>query len=389
MNRSEQILEALQAELGFASELVGGRNAVLVHIERFLARSGIPADDLTSEKHPQAWARLVAEVVVPETFFFRYPESFAALRDWLRDRPATPLRVLCVPCSTGEEAYSIAITLLEAGLKRFHVRAIDASAPAVARASTGRYPLRKIRGLPDEARTRWFETDAEDISVVAGLRSTISFETGNIFTMEVPGRYDVVFCRNLLIYFDPANQHRIFERLDRWLEPDGRLFLGPGEATIAAAHGWHSTRHPMSFSFQRGPTRQPPRSIAPPRKNIVRTPIRPPRPHPAPPPQKQPDPPGLEEIGALADAGRLAEAGEALLHFHANHEASAASLFLEGLLHTAQGRIADAEARFRKALYLDPEHLDALLHLSLLLEQDGRPGAAAPLRRRIERLTAP
>ncbi len=393
MKRSESILEQLQAELGFSPQLVGGEKAVLAQIERFLADAGVPGD-LDPVTDPPLWGRLISEVVVPETYFFRYPESFAMLQEWIRPRLHHSLRALCMPCSTGEEAYSIAMTLREAGAASFKIEAFDASAKSVARASEGRYSIRHMRGLPETMQKQWFRLHAEEIATADAIRLPIRFEVANAFALDATsGGFDFIFCRNLLIYLNAENQRLIFERLDSWLKPGGLLFLGPGEATTASSHGWKSTGHPMSFSFVRAmesPRAAKPRS-APPKKSAF---------HSTPkssPPIRQARTPRLQkseatdwfaEAAALADAGKLPEAAQALDRFHENHEAIPASFLLRGIIEEARGARDAAEASYRKALYLEPDHLDALFHLSLLLESAGRAQSAAPLRRRIERLSA-
>jgi chemotaxis protein methyltransferase WspC len=396
MTHTERILEELQDELGFSPELVGGKRTVLAQIERFLMSAGVP-EDLDPLSQPVLWSRLVSEVVVPETSFFRYPESFAALRDWTLKQAGRPLQILCLPCSTGEEAYSIAITLREAGLAKFHVTACDASMQAVLRAREGRYATRSARGLSDDLRDQWFRKQEREIEADASLKEAITFRVANILAFDAaPQAFDIVFCRNLLIYFDTANQRRIFDRLDTWLRPEGLLFLGPGEATTAANYGWQGTGRPMSFSFARARKEHPPHTTI---RKAAPVPRHKPAPKHAAKPQKvapQPvaspkpatDIDWFARAGELADAGRLDEATQALHRFHTEREATPASLLLHGILDESRGDRDAAETHYRKALYLDPDQIDALQHLSLLLESEGRVQAAIPFRRRIERLTA-
>jgi chemotaxis protein methyltransferase WspC len=394
MNRSEQILGKLEAELGFSAPLVGGKKTILSQIDRFLAREDVP-DHLDAHAHPQLWSRLISEVVIPETSFFRYPESFSMLQEWARPRLHQSLRALCVPCSTGEEPYSIAIALREAGAVSFQITAFDASTKSVNKAQTGSYSIRSVRGLPESFQKQWFDESSDHLTVKESIREPITFEVANIFAIDVPThRFDFIFCRNLLIYLDAEKQRVIFDRLSSWLKPDGLLLLGPGEATTAASHGWKSTGYPMSFSFVRTDTTSG--TVRP--RTATSRPILPrPTPRPAPrsrtpeavisiPSEELID--WLARAAALADAGHLAPATQALASFHEHHEATAASYFLQGILEEAQDKHNAAEASYRKALYLDPDHLDALLHLSLLLEGEGRAPAAAPLRRRIERLSS-
>lgn len=386
MNRQRLILDGLREELGFASRLVGGEKTVLAQIDRFLSENDVP-EDLDMRTHPDLWNRLIGDIVIPETSFFRHAESFAALAQWIASRRPAPVHCLCLPCSTGEEAWSIAMTLREAGRTGDRIDAADASARSIAHARRGRYLQRSLRGLPAVRRERWF-ADLDDAVVVAPeLRPHVDFRVANAFSLPVePRRYDVIFCRNLLIYFDSGNQARLFARLASWLRPDGVLFLGPGEATVAASHGWRGTGHPMSFSFVR--SQKPPR---PGKKFPAPPPVRKKSLAPSALPRKTETAPPvavdwLGQARQLADLGRSAEAREALEKFHRAEDASSESLLLRGLLAESAGHRAEAEADYRRALYLEPDNAEALLHLSLLLEADGRSQVARPFRRRLERL---
>ncbi|MFO0851069.1 MAG: CheR family methyltransferase [Gemmataceae bacterium] len=146
------VAAVLERRLGLNPGAVGGR-ALEVAVGRRLAAAGI-ADVATYADRVQADRRefdaLVEAVVVPETWFLRYPESFRHLAGWAAERRRAlpvgrPLRVLCVPCSTGEEAYSVALTLLDAGLPAgsFRVDGVDVSGRAVAAAEAGCIPTRR------------------------------------------------------------------------------------------------------------------------------------------------------------------------------------------------------------------------------------------------------
>lgn len=390
MNRRAIILEQLRAELGFAPDLVGGAKTILAQIGRFLVANDVP-DDFDLRGHPILWNRLIAEVIVPETSFFRYPESFAALGRWIAERGPRPARCLCLPCSTGEEAWSIAMTFSDAAHADVNIDAVDASARSIGHAREGRYAERSVRGLPSMQLRRWFAALDGELAIVPELHRLVNFCPANAFSFHAdPRSYDVIFCRNLLIYFDAENQRRLFERLERWLHPEGVLFLGPGEATVAASHGWKGTGRPMSFSFVRGKiqTSRPSKRTRPlPARSRS---LPPPAPHPQRASRESPavETDWLQRATTLANSGQLPGARKALEKFHADHPASSASLFLRGLLEEAGGERARAEADYRRTLYLEPHHVDALLHLSLLLESDGRAGTAAPFRRRLDRLAA-
>ncbi len=180
---------------------------------------------------------LIEAVIVPETWFFRYPESFGALADLASRRVlelagSRPLRVLSLPCSTGEEPYSIVMALLDAGLapSAFQVDALDVSRAVLERAEEGRYGRNSFRGSSLEFRDRHFSADGNDYQLAEAVRRKVRFRVGNLLAQgllagEAP--YDFVFCRNLLIYFDRPTQER-----------------GGGGAVSPVAAGWRAVHRP-------------------------------------------------------------------------------------------------------------------------------------------------
>ncbi len=179
---------------------------------------------------------LIEAVVVPETWFFRYPESFTTLARLAFERLPSlgggrALRILSLPCSTGEEPYSIVMALLDAGLSEylFEVDALDVSARVIERASLGVYGRNSFRGDELGFRDRHFSEVADGYQLAEQVRRKVRFRCGNLLDPgllagEAP--YDFVFCRNLLIYFDRPTQSEVVEVLKRLLRPDGAMFIG-------------------------------------------------------------------------------------------------------------------------------------------------------------------
>jgi chemotaxis protein methyltransferase WspC len=161
---------------------------------------------------------LVEAVVIPETWFFRDREAFAAMarmanEEWLANHAQGVLRILSLPCSTGEEPYSMAMALLDSGFPadRFSIDAIDVSARARARAERGVYGKNSFRGSELGFLDRHFARTTQGYQLSESVRRHVQFKHGNLFASPVPqcGEiYDVIFCRNLLIYFDTAAQER-------------------------------------------------------------------------------------------------------------------------------------------------------------------------------------
>jgi chemotaxis protein methyltransferase WspC len=371
---------------------------------------------------------LIDAVVVPETWFFRDRESFAALARVVRDEllPASvgaPLRLLSVPCATGEEPYSIVMTLLDAGVPadRLRVEAVDICERLLRHARRGVYGNSAFRGTDQHFRSRYFEHDPGGGYLLAeSLRRQVQFQQGNLLSPDfLPGaaRYDVIFCRNVLIYFDRPTQARALAVLSRLLTAGGMLFVGPAESGVVLEHDFRSAKLPLAFAFrktQQAPATETRRSREalperPPMARLVRRPeaasILPvaralPQPLAAPPacapqpplPPRQSDRPDrpveLDDARTLADQGRFEEAAERCDVYLRKHGPTAEVCFLLGLVRDAGDRASDAEAWYRKALYLDQHHAEALLHLALLLERHARPTEARVLRQRLHRVTA-
>ena len=204
---------------------------------------------------------LIETVVVPETWFFRDREAFAVLarmvmENWLPLHATAAVRVLSVPCSTGEEPYSIVMALLDGGLarERILVDALDISARALARAKKAEYGANSFRGEDLTFRDRYFTPDAKGYLAAKWLPPMVNFRQGNLLSPDPSfGQepYDVVFCRNLLIYFDRSTQSRIMQILGSLLSPNGFLFVGGAETYLASRSGFTSVNQSMSFAFRK------------------------------------------------------------------------------------------------------------------------------------------
>ncbi|WP_338641127.1 CheR family methyltransferase [Burkholderia pyrrocinia] len=380
---------------------------------------------------------LIELFVVPETWFFRDREAFATLARLAAERfAATPgrvIRVLSAPCSTGEEPYSAAMALLDAGLEpaSFTIDAIDLSARAIEQARLGCYGRNAFRGTATEFRARYFRPAADGWLLDERVRACVQFRHANLVEpiADTGIRYDFVFCRNVLIYFDRDAQDRVIRSLGACLADDGMLFVGPAETGVAMRHGMRSARVPLAFAFHREPAAgaaadaSAARAAATPSaaaayrraERLTVAPLAATRPvlAVAPPawfgdglqPFAAPAPavrtaafdaradlsvataeaaasvdervaPTLEDAQALANAGAFDEAERVLAQFSARVGPHADAFYLNGLIADARGRAAEAGDFYRKALYLRPTHHEALTHLATLLDVGGdRAGA--------------
>jgi chemotaxis protein methyltransferase CheR len=186
--------------------------------------------------------RLVEALLNNETYFFRDRDTFQLLVREALPRLAAArsaerrLRIWCAGCSTGQEIYSLAIALAEERLKwagwTIDLLGTDVSAAALERAREGLYTQFEVqRGLPATQMIRWFEREESgDWRIAPALRSAVRFERHNLLApAPPPGTFDLVLCRNVLLYFGAEARRSVFERLARACASDGLLMLGAGE----------------------------------------------------------------------------------------------------------------------------------------------------------------
>ena len=193
-------------------------NTVEQAVKRRMEATGETARKAYADSLDEAELReLVELVVVPESWLFRDPQAFAAAVAFVRQRladGAKVVRILSVPCAGGEEPYSMAMALCDAGVKpeSFVIDAIDISAACIARAEAGVFGRNAFRGRELSFRDRYFTWLGEDelYRIDDALRMRIRFSQGSILEGELgtARQYDVVFCRNLLIYFDEPTTDR-------------------------------------------------------------------------------------------------------------------------------------------------------------------------------------
>lgn len=356
--------------------------------------------------------QLIEAVVVPETWFFRNPQAFRAMeRDVLGPRlradPQAGARLLSLPCSTGEEAYTMAMALMEGGIEphRFSIEAVDISQHAIDMARAGCYGRNSFRGHELAFRDRYFDARPHGWAVRDEVRAPVRFAQGNIFApgfMAQAGGFDVIFCRNMLIYFDIPRQKQAIAVLRRLLAPDGTLFVGHSEAGLMRAEGFVSAGMAMAFAFRRAPEAAalrapagPTATVAPPPRASLRAPVakrpaalrviervRPTRPETTRSIAKTLD---LAALRRMADDGRVEEAERGAQTYIREKGASPDALLLLGLISDAAGQGKAAAHYYRKVLYLDPGNVEALGHLALLLRREGDHAGARLIDERMRR----
>ncbi|MGA2926813.1 MAG: protein-glutamate O-methyltransferase CheR [Solirubrobacteraceae bacterium] len=207
---------------------------------------------------------LLNRLTVHETYFLREDYQLQCLVSHvlpaiLRDRGRRgAVRILSLPCSTGEEPYSIALWLLEHWPQMSEVDVsivgLDIDAESLAAAREGIYGARSVHRLTPGMLARWFDPVPDGHRISAEIRDAIDLFAANICdTGQMRGHrdYDVVFCRNLLIYFDEAASLRAVENLFGALRPGGFLFLGHTESMSRVSSIFEPVRFPQTTAYQR------------------------------------------------------------------------------------------------------------------------------------------
>ena len=299
-----------------------------------------------------ALQRLVDRVVIHESQFFRDEGQFDTLaRNVL---PGLPSGVIwSAGCANGQEAWSLAITLLEQRRMDCSILATDISTTALRRASAGHYHAQQLRGLSPERRDRWFVARDGGFEVGPEARRLVRFAHHNLADGSLPfppGGCRVVFCRNVIIYFPDDEITALLERIATRLGPDGLLFLGYSESLSWLKSPFERIRLGDTFAYRvangADVTRLRPRTRAERRTPAARK-SAPPVPRPtSPATPAEPDPGRADPF--------LAEGQEAF----------------------AAGDAARAVAAFRKAAYLRPDDATISLHLAFAFDALGDPEAA-------------
>lgn len=344
---------------------------------------------------------LVDRLTVGETYFFRDPVQFEAVRknilpDLLRGRgPDQPVRIWSAGCATGEEAYSLAILAEEEGLAdRVRILATDISARALAKARQGIYTSWSLRGDPMRIAGRYFRAAGDRLVLCDRIRRRVVFRQGNLVApcpSEEQGAFDLVFCRNVLIYFDPDGVAAAGRRLFASLAAPGWLLTGASDpplsehapfvaTTIAGRLGYRRDGRGRAASAERQPTRRKPAprrhapADIPDRRDAAAT-----GPRTAAPLQAGGSPD--REPGGLSDAlrqarqakargdldGALRNAGRAVAAFPLAREA----YYLHALVLFEARRHTEAISAARRLIFLDRGAAEAHFLLALILEALG------------------
>jgi chemotaxis protein methyltransferase WspC len=377
-------------------------------------------------RDPDEFSELVEEVVVPETWFFRNLSPFNALRKCVSEMEVInngesiiePIRILSLPCASGEEPYSIAMALMEEGLKEgdFHVDGVDISKRALAKAEHAIYGEHSFREPGIDVREQYFKEEGAGFRLLPSVRSHVSFSQANIvgddhfFSQKC---YDVIFCRNLLIYFSREMQKTVLEKLYSMLREGGVLFVGHAETAqvnqnylskinvqnafayrkkVVAGDGLLNNK--IKFKRDHGESIGKLKDIYDQLVEVTRkdtvlsqkinNPINNPivNNRNIKSPVNNGTGPAWGEVESLIDSGKYDEAILICEEFLKCYPEDADGYYYLGLISNLQGSAGGAESLLKKAIYLSPNHHKALSLSILLAENRGDDEGADYYRRR-------
>ena len=426
-----EVLRLLAERAGMAAESCGVPSVAHALRTRITATEAASSQDYLRclQVDPAEVQELIEELVVPETWFFRDMIAFRCLARQLElaraGNPAT-FRVLSAGCSTGEEVYSLAIALRRAGFEptQFLVLGTDVSRRSLDLAQKGAFAARSFREGDETIGAlyrQWGANNGESWQIRQELQAGVEFRWENLAQLEYlagASPFQVIFCRNVLIYFHAEARRTAVRNLRRLLARDGLLFSAPAEARIFSEAGFGSLGSECPFAFRRpdaaesvaavqwpkansppltgGSAPLPPASSPPVRSLALPVPTRRndgdaqrPNTVAAAIPVEVLQPAILQAAEQAADDGRLEEADALCSQVLSRDPASAGAHYLRGVILQAQGGFDEAQRSLEKALYLDPRHYQALVHMMLLAEQRGDRQAAANFRRRAQRAALP
>ena len=239
MNPLEHAAVLLRSRAGLKAEPTSR-----ARLERLLQEganlAGVPVHSYVDmvDTEPAAFADLLDRVTVQHSSFFRDPAQFLALAELVVKSTDTPHTIWCAGCGNGQEPYSLAMLLDEAGRRNWHIVATDVSFHALARTEKAQYTEREVQGLSPERRKQYLTPIRGGYEIAAFLRRNVRMAHHNLACEDAEARVPVsavVFCRNVLMYFGPEETVASIRRLADRLAPGGHLFLGhsdsPGRMT--------------------------------------------------------------------------------------------------------------------------------------------------------------
>lgn len=385
------VKEKLHAYLGLDPDVFHDHHVEYAWKKR-MSEQNIDQDAVFAEillDKPEELQALGDEIYTPQTWFFRHLHAFNYLREWVQDVWLTtyastrqPLKVLSYPCASGEEVYSLVLILLQAGLQpdQFTVIGFDTRKYLLEYAAQAKYARASVVAQNQALVEPFCDCfDESGIALKADVRELPEFvnfnplDTHEKFAAHAP--YDIVFCRNLLVYLAPEYRRLLIQHLRNHMKLGGYLFAGNSD-NVPAIDGRYKlagSKGSYAYCFDENASAQPQEvAVAPPQGQDI----------------EHLDHVQYTQEDTLKNARELAESGfheeaEIICHeFLAKAGPNAETFFLLGKIYDAKGDPVQSEAAFRKCVYLENGHPEAYEALANLSEKRGHSRHAKELRER-------
>lgn len=381
-------LESVQESIVSYMELLSGLRAQSIHPKTWLKAIQARMEKLKMVD-PQAYYQklvssrfesqeLVEYLVVAETWFFRDRAAIDYLVSQLEQSQSPPVwKILSMACSTGEEPYSIAMALLERGIRpiRVAITGVDISRQALQIAEKGVYGKNSFRGKQFDYREHYFEGGEAFFELKSFVRHMVKFRAANIadpWFFLGGQRFQALFCRNVLVYLTKEAQEKTLALCKKLLEEDGLLFVGLSEVEMAKAAGFQPLGPAGACAFKRGKD-DPQSASSGNRERLVRR-------------QESEGALMLQHAAELANRGEVDAAMMACHRYLAQCPETADVYFLLGMLNVSSRRDQEARSCFQKAVYLEPSHYEGLVNLALIAERQGEEREAELLWKRARKI---
>jgi len=414
----DKIKAILKREIGLDTSTIGESTINKILNSRMRSCNVTELDDyyIHLNNNSEELDLLLETSVIPETWFFRDDRPFKLILEKILKQlltpSKTPCRILCLPCSTGEEPYSIAIFLHSNGIPEtaYEIQAVDISHNSISIARQGVYSKNSFRGEKiKEYVNNYFNSADEEFILNESIKSSVKFNQVNIIdknTLPLENKFDFILCRNLLIYFDIPTKEIAYRNMNDLLTDDGILFIGHSEFGSVPEEIFTTTKNKSVFFLKKNTGKK---ENIPLNKKTIKTPALSIN---ASDNKKAFSDPGkyaicetknnknpaaesnedrklnkdlIKQARILADRGELDQAESLCLQYIDLHNDHEDSFFLLGLISEASGNNEQAHGFYKKSLYLNPKHYESLIHLSLIIENEGDIEASKRLKERAER----
>lgn len=394
-----EISQLVETSSGF---VIGNRStdALASFVQQRIERGGFAGmeqyvDYLRRHPDSEEWRHILSKITIKESYLFRAHAQFDALastilREVADRRNDRQLTVWCAGCARGEEAATLAIVIADhpvVGNWSWSVLATDVDEAALTEARTGIFGRRAVNRVPPPALARHFVRHGDSFALDPELRRRIEYRRLNLIDQPLDlggGLFDVIFLRNVLIYFRPELQRRVVESVEEALTPEGSLFLGPSESLLHLGTALQAIDLGDSFCYRRPPACGPAGApgatrVAPADPQPVAEAGRVPAP-PTPAETVSPMPSIDARLGLVVEALEGGENEDAMAGLAALRHEFPESAVVHALEGVARERTADLELSvlaYRAAIYLAPEMDEVRFLLARSLEGLGRTRAAA------------